>query len=168
MRLVRKWERINRVVPTTTPLFWDTADVSDALVPRWKLTRIVTGIAMKELICHLDTSGIANMFILHDGVRHIVSFFAVRPDTTTSMVGVWSKATRSLQTFQASTTATHLFLRPPKGQNETLLGATDDYCVSSSRERAWQVLRASVAAKFTEYGARFSKDKWKSNVGTGD
>ena len=166
--MVRKWERINRVVPTTTPLFWDTADVSDALVPRWKLTRIVTGIAMKELICHLDTSGIANMFILHDGVRHIVSFFAVRPDTTTSMVGVWSKATRSLQTFQASTTATHLFLRPPKGQNETLLGATDDYCVSSSRERAWQVLRASVAAKFTEYGARFSKDKWKSNVGTGD
>ena len=89
-------------------------------------------------------------------------------DTTTSMVGAWSKAPRSLQTFQASTTATHLFLRPPKGQNETLLGATDDYCVSSSRERAWQFLRATVAAKFPEYGARSSKGKWKSNVDTGD
>ena len=92
---------------------------------------------MKELICHLDTRGMANMFILHDGVPDIVSFLAVRSDTTTSMLGAWSKATRSLQTFQASTTATHLFLRPPKGQNETLLGATDDYCVSSSREKAW-------------------------------
>ena len=117
---------------------------------------------MKELICHLDTRGMANMFILHDGVRHIVSFLAVRSDTTTSMVGARSKATRSLQTFQASTTATHLFLRPPKGQNETLLGATDDYCVSSFRERAWQFLRATVAAKFPEYVARFSQDKWKS------
>ena len=104
------------------------------------------------------TRGMANMFILYDGVRHIVSFLAVRSDTTTSMVGAWSKTTHSLQTFQASTTATHLFLRPPKGQNETLLGATDDYCVSSSRERAWQFLRATVAAKFPEYGARFSKD----------
>ena len=29
-----------------------------------------------------------------------------------------------------------------------------------------QFLRAIVAAEFPEYGARFSKDKWKSNVET--
>ena len=68
-------------------------------------------------------------------------------------------------------TATHLsaFLRPPMGQTEILLRAADDFLfVSTSRERVWQFQRATIAAEFPEYGARFSKDKWKSNVETGD
>ena len=50
-----------------------------------------------------------------------------------------------------------------------MLRAADDFLfVSTSRERVWQFQRATIGATFPEYGARFAKDKWQSNVDTGD
>ena len=63
-----------------------------------KLTRILTSIA-NELICHHDTRDLAKMsFYSRVSGISFPSGFAVRSDTTTSMVGAWSKATRSLRT----------------------------------------------------------------------
>ena len=50
-----------------------------------------------------------------------------------------------------------------------MLRAADDFLfVSTSRERVWQFQRATIGATFPEYGARFAKDKWQSNVETAD
>jgi len=175
-RLAREWKRINRAVPTTAPLFWATADITDAFgsVLHKKLTRIVTEIA-KDLICYPDARRLANE-VCYRVVRHVVSFRVGGKIRYYHLNGrglvqgdPLSPDLSSL--YYGDFTATHLsaFLRPPMGQTEILLRAADDFLfVSTSRERVWQFQRATVAAEFPEYGARFSKDKWKSNVETGD
>ena len=65
---------MNRAVPKTTPLFWATADISDAFgsVLHKKLTKIVTGMA-KELIAYPNASRLAND-VCYRVIRHLVSF----------------------------------------------------------------------------------------------
>ena len=73
-RLAKEWRRINRAVPIATPLFWATADISDAFgsVLHKKLTKIVTGM-VKELICYPNAGQLANE-VCYRVVRHLVSF----------------------------------------------------------------------------------------------
>ena len=63
-----------RAVPKSTPLFWATADISDAFgsVLHKKLTKIVTGMA-KELIAYPNASRLAND-VCYRVIRHLVSF----------------------------------------------------------------------------------------------
>jgi len=175
-RLAKEWKRINRVVPPTTPLFWATADISDAFgsVLHKKLTKIVTGMA-KELIAYPNASRLAND-VCYRVTRHLVSFKVGGKTRYYFLKGrglvqgdPLSPDLSSL--YYGDLTATHLstFLRPPSGHAELLLRAADDFLfISTCRERVWQFQRSTIAATFPEYGARFARDKWKSNVETGD
>ena len=89
-RLAREWKRINRchiiarssginhflnrAVPIASPLFWATADISNAFGPVLlkKLIKIVTWIA-KELICYPNAGQLANE-VCYRVVKHLVSF----------------------------------------------------------------------------------------------
>ena len=89
-RLIREWKRINRchiiarssginhflnrAVPIASPLFWSTADISNAFGPVLlkKLIKIVTGMA-KELICYPNAGQLANE-VCYRVVKHLVSF----------------------------------------------------------------------------------------------
>ena len=89
-RLIREWKRINRchiiarssginhflnrAVPIASPLFWATADISNAFGPVLlkKLIKIVTGMA-KELICYPNAGQLANE-VCYRVVKHLVSF----------------------------------------------------------------------------------------------
>jgi len=175
-RLAKEWKRINRAVPKTTPLFWATADISDAFgsVLHKKLTKIVTGMA-KELIAYPNASRLAND-VCYRVIRHLVSFRVGGKTRYYHLKGrglvqgdPLSPDLSSL--YYGDLTASHLsaFLRPPSGHAELLLRAADDFLfISTSRERVWQFQRSTIAATFPEYGARFARDKWKSNVETGD
>jgi len=175
-RLAKEWNRINRVVPKTTPLFWATADITDAFgsVLHKKLTKIVTEMA-KELIAYPNASRLAND-VCYRVVRHLVSFKVGGKTRYYHLRGrglvqgdPLSPDLSSLYYGDLTATRLSAFLRPPSGQTEILLRAADDFLfVSTSRERVWQFQRSTIAATFPEYGARFAKDKWKSNVETGD
>ena len=71
---VKDLDILCRVVPLSTPLFWATADISDAFgsVLHKKLTKIVTGMA-KELIAYPNASRLAND-VCYRVIRHLVSF----------------------------------------------------------------------------------------------
>jgi len=175
-RLAREWQRVCRAAPPGTPLYWATADITDAFgsVLHRKLTSIVTSLA-KQLECYADSRRLANE-VCYRVVRHIVAFRVGGKVRYYHLAGrglvqgdPLSPDLSSIYYGHLTSTALAPFLRPPTGHTELLLRAADDFLfLSTSRDRVWQFQRATIGATFPEYGARFAKEKWASNVESGD
>lgn len=175
-RLAREWGRLQTKAPPGVPLFWATADITDAFgsVLHRKLTKILTDSA-KLLVCYPNAKLLANQ-VCYRVVRHIVSFRIGRKTRHYHLAGrglvqgdPLSPDLSSL--YYGDFTATHLrsFLAPPKGHHELLLRAADDFLfISTSRERVWQFQRATIGSTFPDYEVSFAPAKFCSNVETGD
>jgi hypothetical protein len=175
-RLAREWARLGRAAPPGTPLYWATADIKDAFgsVLHGKLTSILTQ-ETKSLGCFPNGRTLANQ-VCYRVVRHIVSFREGRRVRYFHLQGrglvqgdPFSPDLSSLYYGHLTAARLAAFLRPPAGHSELLLRAADDFLfVSTSRDRVWDFQRATVGASFPEYGAKFEKDKFVTNVETGD